>query len=457
MKSYKYKFSERFIVAVLFTAVSLLLPAAVIAEDWPAYMKDNARAGVTSESLDLTDLNEAWVYSAPTPPQVAWDGGQPWDAYATVTQVPMRDFDFALSVTVVGDSVYLGSSVTDSVHCLDARSGAQKWFFTTNGPVRYPPSYYDGKLYFGSDDGCVYCITADSGALVWKYSTTSDTRLIGNNNSLIPMWPIRTGTAVADGKVYFASSLVSWQESYLCSVDALTGTDSGTGLYKVAGGVTPMAAIMISSSKIYLLQGRLRPYVFDIATGSNLGTIGDKSGDGGRYALITPDNYFVYGHGQDHQSGYEVRGDKVAIYPDGRAIAVSADTSYVLTGTSISAINRNSGSAIWSVPYTQGGCLILAGDTLFAGGTNIVTAHSTANGSQLWSKTVKGRVRELAAANEKLFVSTDTGKIYMFGSSYLPADFDDSGTIDLLDLLELITDYLRCSNPTDSACENLSK
>ena len=60
---------------------------------------------------------------------------------------------------------------------------------------------------------------------------------------------------------------------------------------------------MISSSKIYLLQGRSRPYVFDLAAGTDLGTIEEKTGDGGRYALITPNNYFVYGHGQDHRRG----------------------------------------------------------------------------------------------------------------------------------------------------------
>ena len=222
--------SVRYVLLMLaFVVVSFFSSA--VAEDWPTYMHDNARSGVTTENLLTDELNEGWVYISPAPPQVAWDGGAPWDAYRsssdnTFELTPQRDFDFVFFVTVVGQSLYFGSSVTDSVHCLDVHTGRQKWFFTTNGPVRYPPSYDDEKLYFGSDDGYVYCISAGDGSLIWKYSPSGDTRLIGNNNSLIPMWPVRTGTAVLDGKVYFAASLVSWQRSYLCSIDSKTGSDS---------------------------------------------------------------------------------------------------------------------------------------------------------------------------------------------------------------------------------------
>jgi outer membrane protein assembly factor BamB len=428
--------------------------ASLNAMDWPTYMNSNSRSGVTSEALELDDLNSGWVYTSPAPPQVAWDQGAPWDSYAGVTQVPMRNFDFVLSVTVVGDSVYFGSSVTDSVHCLEVLNGSQKWFYTTNGPVRYPPTYYEGRLYFGSDDGYVYCIDADNGTFIWKYSPSGATRLIGNNNSLIPMWPIRTGAAVADGKVYFAASLVNWQSSYLCAVDALTGSDSGGGLYKVSGGVTPLSAILLSDTKIYLQQGRMYPYAFDRSSGSSLGPIG-TDGDGGCYALITEDNYFVHGLGQDHQSGYELRGDKIAVHPDGRALVVANDTTYLLTGTSLSAINRSNSSTIWSVPCDCPYALIYAGGTLFAGGTNKVAAYNSTDGQQLWTQPVNGRVRSLAAADGRLYASTDTGSIHMFGSAYLPADFDKSGTVDLPDLLRFLSDYFKCTNPNDPACENL--
>jgi outer membrane protein assembly factor BamB len=399
-------------------------------------MHDNARSGVTTESLSLDQLDEGWVYVSPVPPRVAWDGGAPWDAFRSDSianafeLTPQRDFDFVFAVTIVGQMLYFGSSVTDSVHCLDVSTGRQEWFFTTNGPVRYPPSYHNGRLYFGSDDGHAYCIDARDGSFIWKYSPNEDTRLIGNNDSLIPMWPVRdslipmwpvrTGTAVLDGKVYFAASLVNWQSSYLCSLDAQTGSDSGPGLYRVSGGVTPMGAILASPAKLYLLQGRLSPYAFDRSTGSVSGTFG-KRGQSGCYALLTPDSHLVRGNAKIHEAGYELAEhdansrDRIATHPNARRLVIAADTAYVLTETSLSAVDRTSGTVRWSVPRDCPHALILAGGVLFAGGTNKVVAYGIAEGDVQWSRAVHGRARALAAAGGRLFVSTDTGNIHMFG------------------------------------------
>ncbi len=395
------------------------------AEDWPTYMHDNARSGVTTELFTPDELDEGWVYIPPAPPQVAWDGGAPWDSYrsngTTICELtPQRDFDFVFAVTIVGDLFYFGSSVTDSVHCLDVRNGRQKWFFTTEGPVRYPPSYDDGKLYFGSDDGYAYCIDASDGSFIWKYSPSEDTRLIGNNGSLIPMWPVRTGTAVLDGKVYFAASLVNWQTSYLCSLDAQTGLDSGPGLYRVSGGVTPMGAVLASATRIYLLQGRLQPYAFNRTTGAVLGTFGER-GQSGCYALLTSDSRFIRGHAKFHAAGYELAEhdaatkDRIAAHPNARRLIVSGDTAYILTWTSLLAVRRSNGSVRWSVPCDYPHALILAGDVLFAGGTNKVAAYSITNGDEIWNRVVNGRARAMAAAGGRLFVSTDTGNIHTFG------------------------------------------
>jgi len=397
-------------------------------EDWPTYMHDNSRSGVTAENLRTDELDEDWVYESPVPPQVAWDGGAPWDSYrssgTTICDLtPQRDFDFVFAVTVVGDMLYFGSSVTDSVHCLDAQTGRQKWFYTTEGPVRYPPSYEDGKLYFGSDDGHAYCIDAFDGSFIWKYSPSEDTRLIGNNGSLIPMWPIRTGTAVLDGKVYFAASLVNWQTSYLCSLDAQTGSDRGTGLYRVSGGVTPMGAIMASATKLYLLQGRLSPYAFNRSNGSVSGTFGER-GQSGCYALLTSDSCFVRGNAKVHAAGHEltehdtITKDRIAAHPNARRLVVSEGTAYVLTWTSLQAVRRSNGSKLWSIPCDYPHALILAGDVLFAGGTNKVAAFRITDGQQIWSRIVNGRARALAAAGGCLFVSTDTGNIHMFGGAH---------------------------------------
>ena len=84
--------------------------------------------------------------------------------------------------------------------------------------------------------------------------------------------------------------------------------------------------------------------------------------------------------------------------------------------------------------------MILAGDVLFAGGTNKVIAYSTTNGNELWRRAVDGRARGLAAADGRLFVSTDTGSILMFGPDNLRADLNKNDPVSLLDFSMLPND-----------------
>ena len=436
-------YGARAIIATICLAAAIY-PQISAAEEWPTYMHDNARSGGTAETLDLSTLRQAWVYTSPCPPRTAFSGAAPWDAIHDVghraVMTDMRDFDSALFVSVIGDSVYLGSSVTDSIHCLAIHSGEQKWAYTTDGPVRFPPSYDNGRLYFASDDGYAYCVDAGDGSFVWKYTPIppADRRLISNNGKLIPMWPIRTGTVVAGGHVYFAASLVPWRESYLCSVNATDGTEN----YRVSGGSTPMGAILTSSTKIYLTQGRTFPSVYDRANGSlnrNLESSGYGGGltnagnaNGGVYALITSDStpQFVYGRGQSYGAdshpteGSRLRAfnastaDSIATHAAAICMVVSDGTAYILTGTSLHAIARPAGPTVWTTgagfDYSPS-TLIQAGSHLFVGGNGKVVAYDGSNGNELWSKLVTGRVRGLAAANGHLFVSTETGHIYAFG------------------------------------------
>lgn len=463
-------------VLALCVLTGLLAPGYAFAEDWPAYMHDNARTGYTTEVLVLQDLEPEWTYSSPSPPQRAWSDGPPWDAWSYNGAVPMRDFDTALFVTVVGEDVYFGSSVTNSVHCIDAKNGSQKWFFRTDGAVRFPPTCSDNKLYFGSDDGYAYCITTD-GDLVWKYSPAGDNaRVLCNNGNLITMWPIRSGTALLDGKVYFSASLVPWKASYLCSVDAATGSDSGAGLYRVSGGSTPTGAILASNSNIYLPHGRHYPRIFSRATGAYSGEV-SAAGVTGVYALLTsdgPSTGFVHGQGRTGAYGYRLatQNDKIASLDNGKYMVVSGGASYVITETfgvettkgyrtnpqaQLKAIDRNTSGTLWTVTCdTRCYSLIGGGDILFVGGIDKVTAYDTADGGVLWTKPVNGRVRGLAAAGTCLFASTDTGKIYMFGKVVSPADLNKDGVVNLEDFARFAQEFQRCTHPDGTTCEDLS-
>ncbi len=441
-------------------------------EDWPTYQHDNRRSGVTGEPLGLP-LQKTWEYAANDYPRTAWGGPAKWDSYAGISNLKsMRNFDPVVYVTVAEGNVYFGSSVDNAVHCLDAGSGREKWVCFTDGPVRLPPSFYDGKLYFGCDDGCVYCVQSASGQTVWRHEAVPDETWIPIDGRLTSLWPCRTGVLVQDSRVYFAASLLPWQKTYLCALDARTGALDGPGLYKREyDQMTAQGPILASATRLYVSQGRQVPLVFECATGNMVQSLG-SSGFGGVFGLLTADSMFVHGHGQNHRGDGELRffggsqNDLLVTFPRATSIVIHNGVVYLYAEGLLQAFDRDSyvdlqtrisslqarvrqlqeqkkklaGDAtsqrqqldteiaaaqaqipplqeklpacfLWRIASDCSLALILAGDTLFAGGEGKVAAYRTVTGEQIWAADVEGRAYGLAAAERSLFVSTDTGKI----------------------------------------------
>ncbi|MCP4451944.1 MAG: PQQ-binding-like beta-propeller repeat protein [Planctomycetes bacterium] len=447
----------------------LTLPA--VAQDWPTYRHDNQRSGTTESTLTLP-LDRAWQYVSPAPPQRAWAGPAKWDAFAALSdQRSMRDFDPAFYVTSANNRVYFGSSVDDSVHCLDLETGDPVWQFRTDGPVRIAPTLFDSKTYFGSDDGTVYCVDARTGTPVWTYRGVDNNRLIAFNGKLISQWPCRSGVLVQDSKAYFTLSLLPWAPSYICAVKA----DDGTVIYKTEHQVlTAQAPMLASATRLYMPQGRQRPVVCDVATGRLMGGFGN-AGQGGTFALLTPENKLVHGVGQTHSSGGELRGfnadtrDQIATFPTATCMVIKGGKAwfcsakelialdrgrYMALQTQIAANNKQLGGInarlkklkdqtnaetntlnqkkldlsiknkdlateaqacfMWKQDVGVLNTLICAGEYLFAGAENKVIAYRSTDGKQVWQADVDGKVHGLAIANQSLLVSTDTGSIICF-------------------------------------------
>src|SRR5690348_9872325 len=73
---------------------------------------------------------------------------------------PKMPFDVAPKPTVLGQTVFVPSTVTDGITAFDLDTGAERWTFTTDGPVRFAPAVWDDRLYVASDDGYLYCLDA---------------------------------------------------------------------------------------------------------------------------------------------------------------------------------------------------------------------------------------------------------------------------------------------------------
>ncbi|MHC4983651.1 MAG: outer membrane protein assembly factor BamB family protein, partial [Planctomycetota bacterium] len=413
--------------------IVLVAAAAAGAADWPTYRHDNRRSGVTAEQIDAARLQQQWLWRSPQAPRPAWAGPAAVDAYHGIGGlVSMRNYDPAFHVAAAGGRVYFGSTADDSVRCLDAATGKVIWVFTTDAAVRVAPTVAASpsrssgqvRVYFGSDDGYAYCVRADDGKLVWRHGPTAGQRRILHDGRMISLRPCRTGVLLNAGTAYFAASMLPWEESFLCAVDAGTGRPQGPGRYvRMHETVTLEGPMAASADRLYVPQGRVGPMVFDLAGGERAGDLG--SAGGGSFLSLTDDGRVVHGHG--NKTGWLAESDarscrRLAMMGGARDMVVADGAGYMLTDRAVGCVDRKTGKARWSKPLRNFHALILAGDTLFAGGDDRLTAFKAADGEQVWTQRVRGKAHGLAVADGKLLVSTDEGYVYCFAPGAAPPE-----------------------------------
>jgi len=471
---------EKQLVAGLVCVVALIFPA--VAEDWPTYGHDTYRSGTTDEPIQ-PPLIEIWRYQSLQPPQPAWPDPAVHDFAVKGGRIhrPRAIYDRAFHTSISGGLVFFGSSADDRIVALDAGTGVERWSFTTGGPVRLAPAVVKGRVYAGSDDGCVYCLNAADGAPIWKYSPAPDARWIPGNGRIISACPIRTGVAWKDGVVYFGAGLFPEEGVYLCALDARSGRE----IWKVSPdpmdfirrfssekadrrfALSPQGYLLASDRKLYIPTGRTSPVAVNLATGEIEGMLECPGGEGGTYALLTRDT-IVSGPGTRLSAFDAVTQEPVATFP-GRCILVQGETSYLLSDEWIAALDRakyrenvarqndlrkqrrrlrdaiktmaeteraaatqelagvekalkelRGSEYTWQKPCPESYAMILAGGLLIVGSENEVRALRSSDGETVWSSSVDGKAYGLAAANGKLLVSTDTGVIHCFAAGPAP-------------------------------------
>ncbi len=401
-------------------AVAALL-SSLNASDWPTYRRDNFRSGRSDDSLAVKQLQLAWDRSAAHPPAPAWHGPARWDAYNDVLRMgAMRNYDAAFQPIVVGGRLFYGSSVDDTLVCLDTKTGEEVWTYTTDGPLRVAPSFSEGRLFFGSDDGYAYCLNSNDGELIWKFRPADDDATLLHNGRVISFWPIRTGLLVDGATVYFGASLLPWKTSYLCAVDAETGKPDGEGRFvRPFPNMTMEGVLLATDTRLVVPQGRVRPQLFNRKDGASLGVLHEEKGEG-CYAVITPRQNIVHGPGRRWGEMVasslkidDTKPEPIAGYQRGRVIVFGDDVSYFGSDSALAAADKDSEKPIWKVPGAYRS-LIMTGTVLIGGGADSVVAYDANTGNRLWETKVDGIARGLVVANGALFVSTDRGRIYCF-------------------------------------------
>jgi len=281
----------------ILAAAALWLPLASAGSgdgEWPCWRYD-ARRSASSPGALPEELHPLWSLKLP-PVQPAWPNE------------PRLHFDASYEPVAAGGKLFLASPNDGSVAAFDAETGEERWRFFTEGPVRFAPAVWRGKVYAGSDDGHLYCLDAADGKVDWKFrgapGERPDRRHLGNGR-LISFWPVRGGPVVADGTVYFAAGIWPTMGVFVVAVDAGTGRlvwrNSGIGLIEkvridhnelLDTGMAPQGYLVVQEGNLIVPNGRSMPALLDRKTGKLIRYLqGYRNGDcrvaaTGRYALV---------------------------------------------------------------------------------------------------------------------------------------------------------------------------
>ena len=253
-------------VSIIITVAAVVtgVPGSSPAADWPQWRFDAARSAASPEVLPER-LQVRWLRKLPP--------------LAPAYHSPRLQFDRGYEPIAAAGKVFVGSSRNDRMTAYDADSGEEAWRFYAGGPIRCAPVYSDGKVYFGSDDGYLYCLDAGDGGLGWKFRAVPSDRKVLGNRRMISLWPIRGGPAVADGKIYFAAGVWSFEGVFIYCLDAKTGdvvwVNDRTGhIYgshphgaEAFGGITPQGYLVVNGDELIVPCGAAYPARLGLATG----------------------------------------------------------------------------------------------------------------------------------------------------------------------------------------------
>lgn len=172
--------------------------------DWPAFRHDSQRSGFSDQALS-EDLSEAWDIPI---------GGQ------------------LSALTVADGKAFVAQVDTGTVYALDLNSGKPLWHFVSGGRVDSPPTYWKGRILFGSHDGSVYALRTSDGALAWRYRPYADQRMFAFEQ-LESVTPVPGSVLVENDQVSFIAGRSVFLDCGLrfFKLDARTGRKIVEELY----------------------------------------------------------------------------------------------------------------------------------------------------------------------------------------------------------------------------------
>jgi len=428
------------------------------------YLGNNQRSGFTDATVPTEPLL-LWTYNERHAPRAAWP--EPFG------ELQFIDFDYSDQVTIGEGLVYFGSSADHTIRAMDASSGEQQWAFYTEGPVRFAPVLHKDRLYAVSDDGYLYCLKASNGSLIWKRRLAPGNQRCIGNEQMVSKWPCRSGVLIEGDKLYTTAGMWSADGVIIYCLNA----DNGEVIWKNDttghrwmllphgsgyGGVSPQGYLALYKDTLYVAAGRAAPAIFDADTGELLFHeigLGYKAHYPGGSWIMAAHDWIMFKRQHNYKdtdvknTEYQIGGNAEGIIlynyrtgePEialvgGRIIAAAIGEDLILGGAgSVIRVNADelrdaykahpegkgqkgepkyydpAPLAKWNTDIGRVYTLMIAGNTIIAGGKGTITLLDASSGRKLCAKSVDGSVRGLAVSQRMFIATTTSGKIYCFG------------------------------------------
>jgi outer membrane protein assembly factor BamB len=148
------------------------------AADWPGFRADAKRSGANRQAVVAENLERKWEV----------------ELRGRLTQP-----------TIAAGTVFVANVDQHVVHAFDAASGESRWMFTAGGRVDSSPTYHEGLLLFGANDGNVYCLDAASGELAWRFQAAPNPRRIMAFGQVESPWPVHGTVLIWNALAYVAA------------------------------------------------------------------------------------------------------------------------------------------------------------------------------------------------------------------------------------------------------------
>jgi outer membrane protein assembly factor BamB len=166
-------------------------------DSWPSYRHDAQRTGCTTTAVQ-------------TPVRVNWQS----------------ELGGRLTPPVIAEGrVFVARADAGVICCLDSTTGQLLWRFHTGGRLDSSPTWYRGRLIFGSADGYVYCLRASDGAPVWQFRAAAQDCRVVSHGQVESAWPVHGSVLLWNDVVYFTAG----RSSYLDGGITIYGLDPTTG------------------------------------------------------------------------------------------------------------------------------------------------------------------------------------------------------------------------------------